>query len=76
MAKSSEKVSVVLPSLNVKAYIKECMESVCRQSLQEIEIICVDAGSTDGTLEILKEYEKKDARVTLIHSDKKVMDTR
>ncbi len=71
MAKSSEKVSVVLPSLNVKAYIKECMESVCRQSLQEIEIICVDAGSTDGTLEILKEYEKKDARVTLIHSDKK-----
>ena len=62
------KVSVVMPSLNVAAYIRECMESVINQTLNEIEIICVDAGSTDGTLEILEEYQKKDSRITILHS--------
>lgn len=65
------KVSVILPSLNVKSFIKECVDSVLNQTLKDIEIICVDAGSDDGTLEILKEYEKKDSRVKLIHSDVK-----
>lgn len=65
------KVSVILPSLNVRPYIEECMESVVNQTLKEIEIICVDAGSTDGTLEILREYEKQDSRVKVIVSDKK-----
>lgn len=65
------KVSVILPSLNVASYIKECVESVLNQSLKEIEIICVDAGSTDGTLEILRQYEKKDDRLEIIVSDKK-----
>lgn len=50
------KVSVILPSLNVVAYIKECMESVMWQTLDEIEIISIDAGSTDGTWEVLCEY--------------------
>ena len=65
------KVSVVMPSLNVRPYIVECIESALHQSLQNIEIICVDAGSTDGTLEILKEYAQKDQRVKVIESDKK-----
>ena len=65
------KVSVIMPSLNVAQYIRECMESVVNQTLKDIEIICVDAGSTDGTLEILQEYADKDARIKLIHSDKK-----
>ena len=56
-----------MPSLNVAAYIRECIESVVNQSLKEIEIICVDAGSTDGTLEILQEYAKKDERVRIIN---------
>lgn len=64
-------VSVILPSLNVVQYIRECIESVINQSLKEIEIICVDAGSTDGTLEILREYEEKDDRIKIIMSDKK-----
>lgn len=64
-------VTVIMPSLNVKDYIQECMESVIGQSLQDIEILAIDAGSTDGTLEILKEYEQKDARVKVIISDKK-----
>ena len=45
------KVSVIMPSLNVAPYIEKCIYSVINQSLQDIEIICVDAGSTDGTLE-------------------------
>lgn len=65
------KVSIILPSLNVAEYIRECMESVVHQSLQEVEIICVDAGSIDGTLEILREYAEKDRRIKLLISDKK-----
>ena len=68
---SGIKVSVILPSLNVAMYIEECMESVLRQSLQDIEIICVDAGSDDGTLEVLKKYAAADKRVKVILSDKK-----
>ncbi|MBQ9250654.1 MAG: glycosyltransferase [Oscillospiraceae bacterium] len=65
------KLSVLMPSLNVSGYITECMESVVNQTLREIEILCIDAGSTDGTLEILREYEAKDPRVRVILSDKK-----
>ncbi len=60
-----------MPSLNVSSYVRDCVESVMNQSLREIEIICVDAGSTDGTLEILEELQKKDDRIRIIHSDKK-----
>ena len=65
------KVTVLMPSLNVAKYIRECIESVLKQTLQDIEILCIDAGSTDGTWEILKEYAQKDKRIRLIHSDKK-----
>ena len=60
-----------MPSLNVKAFIEECIESVINQSLKDIEIICVDAGSTDGTLEIINKYAEKDSRIKIFHSDKK-----
>jgi glycosyltransferase involved in cell wall biosynthesis len=65
------RVSIILPSLNVKQYINECMDSVINQTLHDIEIICVDAGSTDGTLEELKKYAVKDSRVKLIISEKR-----
>ena len=65
------KVSIIMPSLNVAPFIRQCMDSVVTQTLKEIEIFCVDAGSTDGTLEILREYEQKDKRVRVIVSDKK-----
>lgn len=65
------KLTLILPSLNVAGYIEECMESVLRLTLPEIEFLCVDAGSTDGTLELLCDYEKKDARVRILHSGKK-----
>ena len=71
MSNENPKVSIIMPTLNVKPYIKQCIESVVNQTLNDIEIIIVDAGSTDGTLEILKEYESKDSRITLLHSDQK-----
>ncbi len=62
------KVSVIMPSLNVVNYIDECILSVINQTLQDIEIICVDAGSTDGTREKLEEYRRKDNRISIIDS--------
>ena len=67
----SIKVSVILPSLNVAEYIRETFESALCQTLTDIEIICVDAGSTDGTLDIINEYASKDARIRLLMSTKK-----
>ena len=64
-------VSILMPSLNVVKYISECMESVIRQTLKDIEIICIDAGSTDGTFEKLVEYTEKDNRIRIIKSDRK-----
>lgn len=65
------KISIIMPSLNVSAYIEECLESVIHQTLQDLEILCVDAGSTDGTLEILKNYAEKDQRIRIINSSQK-----
>lgn len=63
------KISVIMPSLNVVPFIGESIESVINQTFKDIEIICVDAGSTDGTFEILEEYSKKDSRIKLIRTD-------
>ena len=60
------KVSVIIPVYNVEEYLRQCLDSVINQTLKEIEIICVDDGSTDSSLEILKEYAAKDHRITLI----------
>lgn len=69
MSISNPYISIILPSLNVAHYISECMDSVVAQTIKDIEIICVDAGSTDGTLEILELYAAKDDRITIIRSD-------
>lgn len=63
------KVSIVIPTYNVENYLRECMESVINQTLSDIEIICINDGSTDGSLKILREYADRDERVILI--DKK-----
>jgi glycosyltransferase involved in cell wall biosynthesis len=65
------KVSVIMPSLNSISYIKESINSVINQTLKEIEIICVDAGSTDGTYEFLKECAEIDNRIKVMYSQKK-----
>lgn len=60
------KVSVVIPIYNVKKYIKTCMESLLQQDYKNIEIICIDDGSTDGTAEILDKY-CKNPNIKILH---------
>lgn len=60
------KVSVVVPVYNAAAYLEECMNSLVQQTLREIEIICVNDGSTDDSLELLKKYQTKDSRIKII----------
>lgn len=63
------KVSIIIPTYNVEDYLRECMDSVTRQTLKDIEIICINDGSTDGSLEILKEYADKDPRIVLVDKE-------
>ncbi len=61
------KVSVIVPVYNQEKYIERCIDSILAQSLQEIEVILVDDGSTDATADILSHYEQKDERITVLH---------
>lgn len=62
------KVSVLMPCLNVRAFIQPCMASVVQQTLADLEILVIDAGSTDGTLEVVEKYAREDPRVRVLHS--------
>lgn len=59
-------VSIVVPVYNVERYVRTCLDSLQRQTLEDIEVICVDDGSTDGSLAILREYEAADVRFKVI----------
>jgi glycosyltransferase involved in cell wall biosynthesis len=63
------KVSIVIPVYNVQEYLTECMESVIGQTLKEIEIICVNDGSTDGSPEILERFAARDKRIVVLHRE-------
>lgn len=63
------KISVIIPVYNVEKYLCECLDSVINQTLQDIEIICINDGSKDGSLDILKEYAKNDNRIVLIDKE-------
>ena len=63
------KVSVVIPVYNVEDFLGECLDSITNQTLEDIEIICVNDGSTDKSLEILNEYAKNDDRFTIISQE-------
>ncbi len=63
------KVSILVPCYNVEKYLKQCLDSIVNQTLKDIEIICINDGSTDSTLDIIKSYAKKDKRIVII--DKK-----
>ena len=60
------KVSIVIPVYNAVSYIHRCLDSVCNQTLKDIEIICVDDCSTDNSLDILYEYAQNDDRIRVI----------
>jgi glycosyltransferase involved in cell wall biosynthesis len=61
------RVSIIVPVYNVEEYIIQCLDSVVNQTLKEIEIICVNDGSTDGSLQILEAYAEKDERIKIIN---------
>ena len=60
------KISVIIPIYNNGKFLKDCVDSVINQSLVQLEIICVNDGSTDNTAEILSEYTQKDFRIKVI----------
>lgn len=63
------KVSVILPVYNVEKYIRKCLESLIQQELKEIEIIVVNDGSTDKSLDIINEFMKLDNRIKLVNKN-------
>ena len=63
------KVSVIIPVYNVEPYLRQCLDSVVNQTLKDIEIICINDGSTDGSGKILEEYAAKDSRVKIINKE-------
>lgn len=66
MEQKTPLVSILVPCCNVEKYLHQCMDSILAQTYGNIEIICLNDGSKDNTLAILKEYESKDARVKVI----------
>jgi glycosyltransferase involved in cell wall biosynthesis len=64
-------VSVVIPVFNAEPFLRECLDSVIHQTLADIEIICVDDGSTDGGAAVLREYAEKDGRVAVLRQENK-----
>lgn len=63
------KVSIVVPVCNVEQYLRECIDSCVNQTLRDIEIICMNDGSTDSSPEILREYAEMDERVKVVNKD-------
>ena len=62
-------VSVIVPVYNAEAHLRQTLDCICGQNLREIEIILVDDGSTDSTLDILKQYEANDSRIILLQQE-------
>ncbi len=60
------KVSIIIPIYNVEKYIKKCLDSLIKQTLDDIEIICVNDGSPDNSMEIVNEYAKNDKRFIVL----------
>lgn len=62
-------LSVIIPIYNTEEYLTKCLDSVANQTFKDIEIICVDDGSTDNSLSILNEYKQKDTRIKIINKE-------
>lgn len=63
------KISIIVPVYNVEEYLQQCLDSIVSQSLKDIEIICVDDGSTDNSAKILDEIGAKDSRIKVVHKE-------
>lgn len=62
-------ISVLIPSHNVEKYIRKCLDSLINQTFEDMEIICIDDGSTDKTLKIINEYAQKDTRIKVYQNE-------
>lgn len=60
-------ISIIIPVYHVECYIGECLDSILSQSLRNLEVICIDDGSEDGTVDIIAKYERNDSRIKLIN---------
>ena len=67
--KSNIKVSIIIPIYNVEEYLEECLVSAVKQTLNDIEIICVNDGSLDNSMEIVKRYAEKDERIVIVNKE-------
>lgn len=63
------KISIVVPVYNVENYLSRCLNSLLNQTLKDIDIICVNDGSTDSSVEILKDFANKDSRIKIINKE-------
>ena len=70
MSQNKPKISIVIPVYNVQDYLRKCLDSICGQTYQNLEIICIDDRSTDASMEILNEYASKDTRVRVVQQEK------
>jgi glycosyltransferase involved in cell wall biosynthesis len=68
-------VSVIVPVYNSAQYLSECLESVLSQSFKNFEVICINDGSTDNSLEILKQFQNKDSRIKIIDQENQGVST-
>lgn len=66
---NTPKISIIMPVYNTEDYLTEAIDSLLQQSLQSFEIICVDDGSTDSSLDILKDYASRDVRISVIEQN-------
>lgn len=62
-----EKISIIIPVYNVEPYLKQCIQSICSQAYENIEIILVDDGSSDGCPKICDDFARKDKRIQVVH---------
>lgn len=61
------KITIIVPIYNVEKYLRECLDSLLNQTFKDIEILCMNDGSTDGSVQILEEYKNKDKRIRVIN---------
>lgn len=64
---NNEMISIIVPIYNSQQYLRQCLESIIRQTYKNLQIICIDDGSTDNSMFILENYLKKDKRIKIIH---------
>lgn len=69
MKDTKPKVSIIVPVYNVEKYLRRCMDSLINQTFKDIEIIAINDGSTDKSIQILQEYKEKDSRVKIIDKE-------